>query len=277
MKIKRFLKALKYKLEHTPVKLIDSKLCGIDLKTTPGTIRNYVDQDDAWFFYLARHHHVIYDIGCNVGYTALLALIQEPNRPYILVDPNPKALNLAQLNLVSNNLGFKAQYFSGFVSNTSNETLKFYTIGAGAAGSMYSSHAQSAAAINSFTNVKTVTLDNLYHFYKVKPDLVKIDVEGAETQVMEGAFEVARETQCTFFVEMHDLQSLEMESAGQLILDWCAKSNYKAWYLKSGEALVSASVIKGRGKCHLLLQPNDKPYPSYLLSISQNAPLPNLS
>ncbi|HMC00479.1 MAG TPA: hypothetical protein VKN14_05520, partial [Flavobacteriaceae bacterium] len=74
MTIKKFIKGLKYKLEYKDVKLSKSTLCGVHLKTTPGTIRKNVDQDDAWFFYLAKHHDVIFDIGCNVGYTALLAL-----------------------------------------------------------------------------------------------------------------------------------------------------------------------------------------------------------
>ena len=274
MQIKKFLTGVKYKVLRKDRKLINTSLCGVKLKTTPGTIRHKVDQDDAWFFYLAKHSNSIFDIGCNVGYTALLALIQEPEKPYVLVDPNPKALNEAHLNLVENNLGFKSFYYPGFVSNAENSSIKFYTIGSGAAGSMYASHAKSAASTNSFIEVKTVTLDYLYALYNMKPDLIKIDVEGAETLVMEGACKVAKETQCSFFIEMHTVKDLGMEQAGQIMLDWCKKMNYKAWYLKMGEELIEASTIKNRGKCHLLLMPSDKPYPEYLKGIHQYALLP---
>lgn len=274
MKIKKILSAFKYKLTHRDVVLESSNLCGLTLKTIPGTIRKKVDQDDAWFFYLSKYHDIIFDLGCNIGYTALLAMIQNPKRQFILVDPNPIALNQAQLNLVSNNLGFKAQYFSGFVSDKQDETVKFYTIGAGAAGSMYASHAESAAIVDSFTQVKTVTLDYLYQYYGMKPDLVKIDVEGAETLVMLGATNLAKEAQCTFFVEMHNVEKLGMEKAGQLMLEWCQANNYKAWYLKEAVQFTNAEMIKERGKCHLLLLPETAIYPDYLKNIGQNAPLP---
>ena len=275
MKLKKVLSAIKHKLSHRGEVLESSSLCGLPLKTIPGTIRKQTDQDDAWFFYLSKHHEVIFDIGCNIGYTALLAMVQNPDRQFILVDPNPTALNQAQLNLVSNNLGFKAQYFSAFVSDKQDDTVKFYTLGAGAAGSMYASHAESAAIVNSFTQVKTVTLDYLYKYYNLKPNLVKIDVEGAETMVMKGAETLARETQCTFFVEMHNVENLGMEQAGQLMIDWCRANNYKAWYLTEAVEFNNAKMIQARGKCHLLLLPDTKSYPEYLKNISQNAPLPN--
>lgn len=274
MGFKKTLSAIKYKLTHRDAKMESSRLCGLTLKTIPGTIRKKTDQDDAWFFYLAQHHNTIFDIGCNVGYTALLAMIQKSDRPYLLVDPNPTALNQAQLNLISNNMGFKAQYFSGFVSDKQDDTVKFYTIGAGAAGSMFASHAESAAVVNSFTQVKTVTLDFLYQYYNLAPDLVKIDVEGAETMVMKGAAILAKETQCTFFVEMHTVENLGMEQAGQLMIDWCLANQYRAWYLTDAVEFNAAEMIKTRGKCHLLLLPKKKDYPDYLKEISQNAPLP---
>ncbi|PKQ46741.1 FkbM family methyltransferase [Confluentibacter flavum] len=275
MRIRRFFKGLAYKFQYQRARLVDTSLCGIPLKTTRGTIRKTVDQDDAWFFHLSKHHNSIFDIGCNVGYTALLALIQDPEKFYLLVDPNPSALNEAQLNLISNNLGFRAHYYLGFVSDSSHKRVTFYTIGAGAAGSMYTTHATSAAAINSHIEVNTITLDYLYKFYTIKPDLIKIDVEGAETQVMEGACLVAKEMQCAFFIEMHTVKDLGMEKAGQFMLDWCAKMHYKAWYLKTGKELIKAETIKDRGKCHLLLLPETTAYPTYLINIKQNAPLPN--
>lgn len=274
MKINKILSGIKYRVMHRESQLEMSMLCGLNLKTLPGTIRKRVDQDDAWFFYLAQHHDIIFDIGCNVGYTALIAMVQNPNRDYLLVDPNATALNYAQLNLISNNLGFKAQYFSGFVSDQQDEVMKFYTIGAGAAGSMHASHAESAAMVNTFLQVKTITLDFLYQYYNMKPDLVKIDVEGAETLVMSGATILAKETQCTFFVEMHKVENLGMENAGQLMIDWCHANDYRAWYLKDAVELTFAEMIKTRGKCHLLLLPKHQDYPYYLKNISQGAALP---
>jgi hypothetical protein len=139
---------------------------------------------------------------------------------------------------------------------------------------MYASHAETAASINSFLEVKTVTLDYLSEFYDINPDLVKIDVEGAETLVMQAAKTMASKSKCSFFIEMHNVENLGMEAAGQKMLDWCEEMNYRAWYLKTGELLQNAKEIKTRGKCHLLLLPQEKEYPQYLKGIKQNAPLP---
>ncbi|WP_425077083.1 FkbM family methyltransferase [Psychroserpens sp. S379A] len=274
MIIKKLLKKIYYTLNLDASKHIETSLCGVPLKTVSGTIRKHVDQDDAWWFYLSKHHEVIFDIGANIGYTALLSLIQNPKRQIVLVDPNPEALEKAAANIIRNNLGSRAQYLTAFVGNTLDDTVKFYTVGAGAAGSMYESHAETAASMNSFLEVRTVTLDYIYSFYNIKPDLVKIDVEGAETLVMQKAKTLAKETQCSFFIEMHNVENLGMEAAGQLMLDWCKEMNYKAWYLKTGEELITAETIKNRGKCHLLLLPKEKAYPEYLKGITQNHKLP---
>ena len=274
MIVKKILKKIYYSLNLDEAKYVEATLCGVPLKTLSGTIRNKVDQDDAWWFYLAKHHDVIFDIGANIGYTALLSLIQNPKRQIILVDPNPEALEKAAINIIKNNLGSRVQYLTAFVSNVLDDTIKFYTVGAGAAGSMYASHAETAASMNSYLDVKTVTLDYIYKFYDLKPDLVKIDVEGAETLVMQAAKKLANESKCSFFIEMHNVENLGMEAAAQLMLDWCKEMNYKAWYLKTGEELITAETVKTRGKCHLLLLPVTKEYPEYLKGISQNHELP---
>lgn len=274
MNLKMAIKKLLYFLKPQDIDFVETNLCGVSLKLIPGTARKKEDQDDTWWYYLSKHHSVIFDIGCNIGYTAILALIQAPNRQIILVDPNPKALQKAATNLIENALGSRVQYMAAFVSDTIDDTIKFYTVGAGAAGSMYKSHAVTAASINSFLDVRTVTLDYLYDYYGLKPDLVKIDVEGAETLVMQGAKALAHESKCSFFIEMHNVENIGMEAAAQMMLDWCSEMGYRPWYIKTGELLLSAETIKNRGKCHLLLLPKESDYPAYLKGVLPHSPLP---
>ncbi|WP_299123523.1 FkbM family methyltransferase [uncultured Winogradskyella sp.] len=274
MQIKRVLKGLYSNIISSNTSFVSANLCGVPLQVYKGTVREQEDQDDAWWFYLAKHHSTIIDIGCNIGYTALLTLIQNPNKQILLVDPNPKALQKAAANLIQNGLGNKAHFMAAFVSDTLDDTIKFYTVGSGAAGSMHASHAETAASMNSFMEVRTVTLDYISEYYGIKPDLVKIDVEGAETYVMQAAKKTADTSKCSFFIEMHNVENLGMEAAGQQMIDWCNEMSYRAWYLKTGELLQNAEEIKNRGKCHLLLLPQEKGYPNYLKGIKQNAPLP---
>src|SRR5690606_130263 len=108
-----------------------------------------------------------------------------------------------------------------------------------------------------------------YKFYRLNPDLVKIDVEGAEALVMQGANILAQQTECNFFIEMHAVEGLSMQENAQKMLDWCKQNRYKPWYLKTGEILLDAETIKQRGKCHLLLMPVNKDYPDYLKGVAE--------
>lgn len=277
VKYNKYYKAIKYKILHsTKSKFnIESVLLGKRVITYPGTIRKIVDQDDSWFIYLAKECNIIFDVGCNIGYTALLAMIQNPDRTYIMIDPNTEAMAVANRNLTINNLGMKASYYPAFVSNKNDESIKFYTVGVGAAGSMNPSHATTASITNSYSFVKTVTLDFLYNYYKIKPDLVKIDIEGAELLALEGAILLAKESKCMFFVEMHHIPNMSMEQVGDIVVQWCTTNDYCAWYLRTNKKMVSGEIMKDVGKCHLLLLPKEKEYPNYLKNITPNSELPN--
>ncbi|RMF47481.1 MAG: FkbM family methyltransferase, partial [Deltaproteobacteria bacterium] len=98
----------------------------------------------------------------------------------LLIDPNSAALSRAATNLIYNNLAGCCSFETAFVSDRSGETVPFYTVGAGAAGSMYKGHAQTAAAAGSVMQVPTTTIDALAARQSWAPDFIKIDVEGAE-------------------------------------------------------------------------------------------------
>lgn len=60
-----------------------------------------------------------------------------------------------------NNMGRNIRFWPAFVSDKRGDRVKFYTIGAGEAGSMYKSHAKTAATLNSFFYVDTTSVDYL--------------------------------------------------------------------------------------------------------------------
>ena len=78
----------------------------------------------------------------------MVAAIQKTNKNILLVDPNPEVLAKAAQNMIYNGFGLKSKFVSAFIGDKDGEKLNFYTIGSGAAGSMYSSHATTAAAVN---------------------------------------------------------------------------------------------------------------------------------
>jgi FkbM family methyltransferase len=247
---------------------------GHSIRTSRGTIRKKTDYDDAWFFYLAKERQVIFDIGSNVGYTALISTILGREKQILLVDANMSALAQAAENLIINDLVGNARFYRGFVSDKEGDDMKFYTVKNGAAGSMHKDHAKSAGKANEFTLVRTTTIDKLMEHYKLIPDFVKIDVEGAESYVLDGSITLASYATAIFLVEMHSSNELSMRENAQRVISWCNKNKYKAWYLKEKVMLEDEAQIAHRGKCHLLLQPIGRDLPFEVSQIVQGAPLP---
>src|SRR5690606_31689734 len=118
-----------------------------------------------------------------------------------------------------------------FISDKPGDKVKFFTAGPGAAGSMFASHAKTASSLGSWFWVSTTTVDGLSSRLNLIPDLIKIDVEGAEHLVLLGSAEVARLGNPKIFVELHSNSELTMEENARKILDWAASSGYSVWYL----------------------------------------------
>lgn len=240
------------------------------LKVLKGTIRTIPDKDDAWLFELARHSHVIFDVGSNIGQSAMLMLYHTNVEKIVLIDPNPKALSYAAENLIMNNLSDKTHFITAFASEKDSDSVELYTVGVGAAGSKFKGFARTARKMNSHFPVNTITLDSLCDKLTLKPDLVKIDVEGAECEVLKGATRLAREKKPVFFVEIHSGPELSITNNTEKILDWCTQTGYRAWYLKTKEPL-NVESIKNRGRYHALLLPVEMDFPEYLKPISEGA------
>lgn len=226
------------------------------------------DQDDGWEWFLVRQSRSFFDIGCNVGHVTLIAAL-DPDRQVVAVDPNLEALARAAELVCRNGASTNVRFVPGFVGARDDETIDFWTVGTGAAGSAYESHAVTASARGSSRSVTTLTLDTLASRVGVAPDLVKIDVEGAESEVLDGARATAAAHRPSFLIEMHSRPELPMTHNADLVLGWAAELGYDAWYLRDHTPLVEPEQIADRGRCHLLLLPTGSDYPTGLSEIPQ--------
>ena len=251
-------------------------LLGKKYKVLSGSIKKRLDYDSAWLFALAHDAEIVFDIGCNIGQSALLMMHTNHIQEIVLVEPNPSALGQAANNLIFNHLSQKAHFVCAFASDEEGQEVTFYTVGAGAAGSMYSTHAQTAARMHSSISVPTITIDALVEDYQMIPDLVKIDVEGAETKVLSGSGKLAAKQKTRFFVEVHS-SPISMSDNATKIIDWCHNNDYQAWYLKEKVLLTDPNQIAHRGRCHLLLLPKNQSFPEYLRPLKQGARLEEVS
>lgn len=269
----RFLMALEKIFGLVPRKKIRKTILNKTFFLVKGTFRDVADYDDAWLLSLAHEARNVYDVGCNIGQASLLLLWPGRVDNIVLIDPNPLALSACAENLIFNGLSYKARFVCAFASSQAGKMIDFFTVGTGAAGSMFKNHAVTARNVGSSFQVSTTSIDSLYYQYGILPDLVKIDVEGAESLVLNGGQEIATKHKTRFFVEMHSSPELPMEDNAMKIMEWCDSTGYRPWYLKEKAILDEPRQIANRGRCHLLLLPTEMPFPVYLKSLEQGDPL----
>jgi FkbM family methyltransferase len=245
---------------------------GREYRVRRGAIRTSPDYDDAWLLQCARHAENVFDLGSNVGQAALIMLQNPGLKRLILVDPNPDALSQAAENLIHSHLADKVGFVCAFIGDKNDQAIRLWTVGTGAAGSMYAGHAKTASRRKCSLVVPMTTADALAERLGLFPDFMKIDVEGAEALVLEGARMLAGRRKPRILVEMHNPPELPMLENASRVLAWCESVSYAAWYLKEKTLLRDPREIAHRGRCHLLLQRQDEAFPEWLKDIPQGAP-----
>lgn len=277
---RRLLRILFYRLREVknksfnPLYRVESLRINSKCLTVYSGTFNKVDKDDAWLAFLLRDTNIFFDVGANVGWVSLLAHVYGTPSRVVLIDPNPLALTLAAGNLIMNDFSSNATLVKSFASDKPEKEVEFFTVGSGAAGSMYASHARTASTLKLSFRVPTTTLDDLSSTLGVVPDLIKIDVEGAESLVLDGAVKICKEKSIRVFVELHSNAQLSMVENASRILKWCETQGYEAWYLAEATKLMTPSQIQHRGRCHVLLLRKGISYPDGLKYIRQGDELP---
>ena len=234
------------------------------------------DYDTGWAIELSRDANIIFDVGCNIGINAILFNQYSSVKKIYLFEPNISALSLAVENSILNGFSKKIRIFNYCISNENNKILKFYSVLEGAAGSLHKDFSHTASDLNNSYDVKTKTIDQVCEDEDITPDFVKIDVEGHECQVLEGAKKIALKGKTKFLVEMHSSNLLSMEENSDKVLKWAKLINYKVLYLKKMKIINDSKLIKNRGRCHLLLVPQHYAISDELKSIKQGEIHPNV-
>ena len=232
-----------------------------------GTMK--ADYDTGWSIELARNAKIIFDIGCNIGVNAVLFNRFSSMEKIYLFEPNPDALSLAVENSILNGFSKKVRIFNYCISNKDNNIVKFYSVLEGAAGSIHKDFSHTASDLNNSYDVKTKTIDKICEDENVIPDFVKIDVEGHEFQVLDGATKTALHGKTKFLVEMHSSNTLSMEKNAERVIKWAKAISHKVLYLAKMEFINDSKPIKNRGRCHLLLVSENFNLNNSLRSIKQ--------
>ena len=179
---------------------------------------SYMDDEPLTLDWLASfdNNSVFYDIGSNIGGFSFLASIMHSNIKIFSFEPNfmniycqiktcvkNKFLNIFPMNLAINNNNefnfFKYDWLNNGSKGTFGEELKTQML-----NSDFSNPFKRGVSSN--IGILGISLDSLVYDYGIDiPNYIKIDVDGNELLVLEGAKKLLREeTVKEIFVEIDD-------------------------------------------------------------------------
>jgi FkbM family methyltransferase len=145
---------------------------------------------------------VAYDIGANTGYFSLLAASNSKVEVFSF-EPMPNLVADLHTLVVMNHLADRVHVNHCALSNTAG-TVRMVTPGSDATGLMETALRGQQVDREGGINVAAKTLDGfVFDEHHCPPELIKLDVEGAEAMVLQGARRVLNELKPTILVEVH--------------------------------------------------------------------------
>ena len=155
----------------------------------------YELEKQKFFEKVVKKDDVVYDIGANVGfYTLLASELIGPNGRVFAFEPLPRNIFYLKKHIKLNKLNNIA-IIEAAVSDKKG-VLNF---------SEYESNATGRLGKEGQLKVSSVVLDDLLKDGKIlPPNVLKIDVEGAEAEVLKGAGDILSKHRPDIFLSIHD-------------------------------------------------------------------------
>jgi len=145
---------------------------------------------------------IVFDVGANIGFFALLAArLAGPGGRVVAFEPVPEVAGYARAAARSNALDDRVEIRTQAVGEHSG-TAALHVVSEPSWSHLASRgrHPDTVATID----VEVVTLDGLLDAGEPAPGVIKLDVEGAEVEVLRGASRLLAEHRPALIVELHE-------------------------------------------------------------------------
>ncbi len=195
---------------------------------------------------LLNDDEVFGDIGANVGYFTLVAATALNHRGRIIAfEPGQNAYARLTENLALNPYR-NIQTFSVAVTDREGEAVLHLTGDiADSSANLY----QAAAAQAGQEVCRTVGLDQFLREENLPvPDLIKLDAEGAELAVLQGAKGLLADSPPLWLMEMEEKNLMAAGASKAAVAQFLSGYGYRAAHLQKGRwyATTDLSAVKGR-------------------------------
>ena len=147
---------------------------------------------------LAAKSEIFVDIGANTGFYSISAAKENPTLEIHAIEPQPQVFNLLNENIFLNNLESQITLHNLGIGAKTDELTMFIPKFTGTVGASFKNLHEDEGDAEEIA-VKVNTMDNLAIS---NINLMKIDVEGYESFVLEGAKQTLLENKPTLIVEL---------------------------------------------------------------------------
>lgn len=203
--------------------------------------------------FLAKDKKCILDVGANVG-TSTLLLAENNDATIYAFEASEFASSLVIKNVSANGIAHRVKVVNTLISNRSGSVIPFYWDFSSGGASIY----QGRLGHNFVINKSSICLDDYVDAERLKPDLIKVDVEGAEMMVLQGAEKIMRTHKPLFFLELHSIGDMPLWENAKQINEVLKELHYKMIYLRTKNEINQPELLKDRGRCHVLLMSSDR-------------------
>lgn len=198
---------------------------------------------------LAANSITVLDVGAFSGLYSLVAAAANPQADITAFEPSRRTHGRLLLNIYSN--GF-SQRITAVVSAVSNEVKQMNLLqfrGDNILGNGASLLEKSVPTTDTTEIVKTLVLDTYCANNGISPDLIKIDVEGAEVLVLDGMQSILSESRPKCLVEVTPQTANE-------VANFFKKHNYELSLIDETAKTTSPLTSNVNKVCNILAIPN---------------------
>jgi len=199
-----------------------------------------IREDDIIENFQPKDGGIVVDLGAHYGrYTLIAAKRVGSKGKVIAIEADPKNFDMLNKNIKLNELSENVTTFNyAASSNKSKVKLSIPEEKKSAGHTIYSSIIPSRAPTEKFIEVNANTLDNLLYENEIsveQVDWIKIDVEGAELEVLRGATNIlSKSKDIALLIEIHDIGN--GKTLYEPIIDLLYNYNFKKEFEKVYES-----------------------------------------
>ncbi len=228
-------------------------------------------RDYELLFRLARDRSCVFDVGAKVGMTAMCMAGAMAKGKVVAFEAAETSCFVIERNIRLNALEDRVVAVNAVVGEASGRSCVYHWNMISGRSSVVLPPRQGATPIRKLA----VSLDDFVQQSALRPDLVKIDVEGAEQQVIAGMHGVMQGPRPMIALELHAWPGMTAAANAEGILRLLQPVGYAMYWLGHGRFVEDPAALgdlKGPGRAvharaRFLLLPQGRPLPAWLDSL----------